>query len=258
MSLQAKTPEASWRRRVNWAWPCWMRPNFCRCCRSHFFQLDRVRCNRGGIFRADPADDLQQGFRSVELQDVIRIVTDIQGRGRNQYDRLAWIEGANLTDNLGAGHIANGLVEDNGGNGRERPQGVDGLARAIGGDDVVLCRLQHQLACGDASGKLSVDDQKTGTYHFHWDAKGDRRVYYGQIYFLGFADGTLVVFEFLSRCVSKSVYGRKGNCEGGCLCIEKDKATTSGAFGPHQNEGMACHIPIWMRQGTGKQKERIA
>ena len=66
---------------------------------------------------------------------------------------------------LGGGAVHDARHVRDAGTVREAVEHLPCLYSAIGSKDVELCSLNHQLAGGDAAGKLAVDDEETRTNH---------------------------------------------------------------------------------------------
>lgn len=68
-------------------------------------------------------------------------------------------------DQLAAGDVGDGDVEDDAVNAREFFEGLDGFGSAVGSDDVELRGLDDELAGGDGAGVFAVDDEEAGPEH---------------------------------------------------------------------------------------------
>lgn len=61
---------------------------------------------------------------------------------------------------IGTGHLGHFRIHHDSVDGRETPQGIEGLSGAIGGEDVELRGLDDKLAGGNASRVFAVNHQK--------------------------------------------------------------------------------------------------
>jgi hypothetical protein len=67
---------------------------------------------------------------------------------------------------VGAGDVVDAAVEDDAADCGEATEHFNGFFATVGGEHVELCRLDDELACGDAAGEFTVDDEKAGPDHW--------------------------------------------------------------------------------------------
>lgn len=80
-------------------------------------------------------------------------------------DGNSGLECFELADKIGGGNIFDTRIENNPVDGGEESKCLEGFLAAVCGEDVELCGFDDELAGGDATRELAVDDEKTRSDH---------------------------------------------------------------------------------------------
>ena len=115
-----------------------------------------------GLVRMESLEQVEQGLRLEGLHVVVRALATVSAEGDDGELGLQLFE---PPDELGAGYVGYGDIEDGAVDARELFERFDRLSTAVRRDYVELGGLDDELAGGDGTGVFAIHDEETGSQH---------------------------------------------------------------------------------------------
>ena len=114
----------------------------------------------GGGLGLEAAQDVKQLGGVERFQKEVGLGAAVEAGGGDDDDGDLWLEGLDGACYDAAGRVVEAAIENDSADGGEEFEELERLFAAVGGEDVELGGLNHELAGGDAAGEFAVDDEE--------------------------------------------------------------------------------------------------